>query len=150
MDKKFMQEALKEANRARLKDEVPVGAVLVKENKIIARGHNIKNLKNNALLHAEIIVLDKTMKKLQDWHLQDCTLYVTLEPCPMCAGACINSRVGRVVFGAEDKKAGCFGSVYNFAEGKRFNHKPQITKGILPEECGRILTEYFKAKRKGK
>ncbi len=141
-----MQQALKEALKAQQKDEVPVGAVLVKDNKIIARGHNVKNEKNNALLHAEIITLNKAMKKLKDWHLNDCTLYVTLEPCPMCAGACINARVGRVVFGATDPKAGCFGSVYDFAEGL-FNHKPKIEKGVLGVECGNVLTQYFKSKR---
>jgi len=147
VDNEFMQEALKEALKAQHKDEVPVGAVMVKDDKIIARGHNMKNQKNNALLHAEIIVLNKTMKKLKDWHLNDCTLYVTLEPCPMCAGACINARVGKVVFGANDSKAGCFGSVYDFAEDNLFNHKPQIEKGVLQKECSNILTQYFKAKR---
>lgn len=147
LDIKFMKEALKEARHAQEIDEVPVGAVLVKDEKIIAKAHNIKNSKNNALFHAEMIVLNKSMKKLKDWHLNECTLYVTLEPCPMCAGAVINARVGRVVFGASDKKAGCFGSIFDFSKDKLFNHKPQITSGILKEECGNILTEYFKSKR---
>ena len=143
----FMQEALKEANKAKQKDEVPVGAVVVKDDKIIARAHNQKNSKKNALLHAEILALEKAQKKLQDWHLYDCTLYVTLEPCPMCAGACINARVGTVVFGASDEKAGCFGSVFDFSQKNTFNHRPTIIKDILKEECAKILSDFFKNKR---
>ncbi len=148
MDTKFMQVALAEAQKARVMDEVPVGAVIVCGDKIIARAHNEKNAQKNSILHAEMLVLQKAMKKLGDWHLNECTMYVTLEPCPMCAGAIINARVGKVVFGAHDPKAGCFGSVYNFAEEKKFNHRPLIESGILGAECGAILTEYFKEKRK--
>lgn len=143
----FMRHALKEAIKAKNKDEVPVGAVLTLNGKVVAKAHNTKNIKRNALLHAEVVVLSKAMKKLNDWHLNDCTLYVTLEPCPMCAGAIINSRVGTVVFGASDPKAGCFGSVFNFAAEKTFNHRPQIVEGVLKKECGEILTNYFKEKR---
>ena len=146
-DIKFMNIALKEAEKAKLLDEVPVGAVLVLKDKVIAKAHNLKNSKNNAILHAEILALSKAMKKLDDWHLNECTLYVTLEPCPMCAGACINTRVGKVVFGAKDKKAGCFGSVFDFSKDKLFNHKPKIVWGVLEKECGEILTNYFKQKR---
>lgn len=150
MDIKFMREALREAEKARQQDEVPVGAVLVCENKIVARAYNRKNTKKDAILHAEIIALQKAMSKLKDWHLNHCTLYVTLEPCPMCAGAIINARVGRVVFGASDPKAGCFGSLYDFAEDNKFNHRPQVYSGVLERECGAILTDYFKGKRKQK
>ncbi|MBR1925473.1 MAG: nucleoside deaminase [Clostridia bacterium] len=145
---RFMQEALKEAEKAKNIDEVPVGCVIVKDGKIIAKSHNQKNKKNNSLYHAEIIALNKAMKKLNDWHLLNCQLFVTLEPCPMCAGAIINSRVGTVVFGASDPKAGCFESVFDFCH--KFNHTPNLIKGILEKPCGEILTNYFKTKRKSK
>jgi len=143
-----MLKALEEANKAKDIDEVPVGCVIVKDNKIIAKAHNKKNSKKNSLYHAEIIALNKAMKKLNDWHLLDCSLFVTLEPCPMCAGAIINSRVGQVVFGASDPKAGCYGSVFDFC--KKFNHTPIIVKGILEKSCSEILTNYFKSKRRNK
>ena len=127
---KFMQIAIEQAKKAKELDEVPVGAVIVKDGKIIAKGKNKKNYKNNSLYHAELIALNKAMKKLNDWHLYDCDLYVTLEPCPMCAGACINARLGRIIFGAYDPKAGCCGSIYNLPEDKRFNHRPKIIGGI--------------------
>lgn len=146
---KFMKIALKEAQKAELCDEVPVGAVVVLNGKVVAKAHNQKNQKKNALLHAEMIALNKAQKKLDDWHLCDAVLFVTLEPCPMCAGACINSRIKTVVFGAKDPKAGCFESVFNFSQGQ-FNHKPEIVSGILEKECGEILTNYFKQKRSQK
>ena len=147
--KKFMKMALKEAEKGKEKDEVPVGAIVVFDGKVIAKAHNQKNEKKNALLHAEMVVLDKAQKKLNDWHLSDATLFVTLEPCPMCAGAIISSRVGTVVFGAHDPKAGCFGSVLNFLDSP-FNHKPKIISNILEKDCGNILTTYFKEKRSKK
>ena len=143
-----MLKAIEEANKAKDIDEVPVGCVVVKDNKIIAKAHNQKNSKKNSLYHAEIIALNKAMKKINDWHLLDCSLFVTLEPCPMCAGAIINSRVGQVVFGASDPKAGCYGSVFDFC--KKFNHTPNIVKGILEKPCSEILTNYFKTKRRNK
>ena len=143
-----MLKAIEEANKAKDIDEVPVGCVIVKYNKIIAKAHNKKNSKKNSLYHAEIIALNKAMKKLNDWHLLDCSLFVTLEPCPMCAGAIINARVGQVVFGASDPKAGCYGSVFDFC--KKFNHTPNIIKGILEKSCSEILTNYFKTKRRNK
>ena len=106
--------------------------------------------KHNALEHAELIALKRAQKKLHDWHLNDCTLYVTLEPCPMCAGACINTRVGKIVFGAKDPKAGCCGSLYNLPIDQRFNHRPDVVGGILEQECGDILSKFFKNKRKEK
>ena len=147
---KFMQIAIEQAKKAKELDEVPVGAVIVKDGKIIAKGKNKKNYKNNSLYHAELIALNKAMKKFNDWHLYDCDLYVTLEPCPMCAGACINARLGRIIFGAYDPKAGCCGSIYNLPEDKRFNHRPEIIGGIKEKECAEILSNYFKDKRKSK
>ena len=146
MYEKFMELALKEAEKAKLIDEVPVGAVIVKDQKVIAKAHNTKNKTKNALCHAEMIAIEKAQKKLGDWHLYDCTLFVTLEPCPMCAGAIINTRIGTVVFGAFDPKAGCFGSVFNFC--KKFNHTPKIVTNIKEVECSNILTNYFKEKRR--
>ncbi len=146
----FMQMALKQAQIAYKKDEVPIGCVIVKDDVVIAKGYNQKTTKNSALLHAEIVALKKAQKKLNDWHLNDCTLYVTLEPCPMCAGACINTRIKKIVFGAPDPKAGCCGTLYNLAQDIRFNHRPQVVGGVLGQECGQILSNFFKGKRKEK
>ena len=146
----FMQKALKQAQIAYKKDEVPIGCVIVKNDVVIAKGYNQKIAKNNALMHAELIALKNAQKKLNDWHLNECTMYVTLEPCPMCAGACINTRLGRIVFGAPDSKAGCCGTLYNLPQDKRFNHRPQVEGGVLQKECGQILSNFFKGKRKEK
>lgn len=146
----FMKVALTEAEKAKQEDEVPVGAVVVCNGKIVSKAHNTKNQKNNALFHAETLALLKAQKKLKTWHLEDCTLFTTLEPCPMCAGAIINTRINEVVFGACDPKAGCVASVYKFFEDNKFNHKPKTTCGVLEKECGQILTDYFKQKRKEK
>lgn len=146
----FMKQAIKQAQIALKKDEVPIGCVLVKNGEILARGYNQKVAKNSALHHAEIICLNKAQKKLKDWHLMDCTLYVTLEPCPMCAGACINARIGRIVFGAYDPKAGCCGTLYNIPQDARFNHRPELSGGVMQEECGQLLSDFFKTKRKEK
>lgn len=147
---KFMKIAYLEAEKARREDEVPVGAVIVQNGKVLAKGHNKKNAKQNTIWHAEMVVIDKAQKKLKNWHLDGCELYVTLEPCPMCAGACINSRVKKIVFGAFDPKAGCCGSLYNLAEDKRFNHRPEVFGGVMEKQCANILTEYFKTKRGNK
>ncbi|MCL2540106.1 MAG: tRNA adenosine(34) deaminase TadA [Firmicutes bacterium] len=144
----LMRIALVEAKKAAAADEVPVGAVVVRDGEIVARAHNCKIKNNSAFAHAELIAMTKAAKKLGDWRLNECTLFVTLEPCPMCAGAIINARVKEVVFGAYDPKAGCCGTLYNLPEDKRFNHRAKVTGGVLEEECGRILTEYFKTKRK--
>lgn len=143
----YILAALKEAKKAAKKDEVPVGAVVVKDGKIIARAHNLRERRKQPDAHAEMIALKKAAKKLGGWRLTGCTLYVTLEPCPMCAGAVINARVDNVVFGAYDSKAGAFGSLYNLAEGK-LNHRPKVTGGILHNECAQLLRSYFKAKRR--
>ena len=149
MDKiTFMKLAIKEAKKAELIDEVPIGAVIVKDGKVIARAHNKKESKNQATRHAEIEVIEKATKKVNNWWLEDCDIFVTLEPCAMCAGALINSRLRNIYFGAYDKKAGCCGSLYNLPEDTRFNHRLKVEGGILEEECASLLTNYFKKKRK--
>lgn len=145
---KYMKLALKEAEKARLKDEIPVGAILVKDGLIVSRGYNQRNSKQNATAHAEHIAIEKACKKLKSWRLEECELYVTLEPCPMCAGAIIQSRIPRVYFGAYDPKGGCFGSCINFNDIKGFNHYPEIQGGILEAECSSLLTTFFREKRK--
>ena len=146
-DRLFMKQALEEAQQAALLGEVPIGAVLVYEGKIIARAHNLRETTQNATTHAELLVIQEACKKIGSWRLEDTTLYVTLEPCPMCAGAILQSRVPRVVYGARDQKAGCVDSLYQLLNDERFNHKCNVTEGILAEECGQILTDFFKALR---
>lgn len=145
-----MKEAIALAKKAELLDETPIGAVVVYDGKVIARGYNKRELKKNSLCHAEIEAINKATKKRGGWRLFDCDLYVTLEPCPMCAGAIIQSRIDNVYFGAYDKKAGCAGSVINLFEENLFNHNVNVTGGILEEECSSILTNFFKALRKRK
>lgn len=146
----FMQEALKEARKAYKKDEAPVGAVIIKDGAVIARGHNERETKQDGTLHAEVTAIRKACKKLGSWRLSDCDMYVTLEPCVMCAGALIQARVRRVYFGASDPKAGAAGSVVNLLEIDRFNHKVEVVKGLLEEECSGILKEFFRELRKRK
>lgn len=146
IDEYYMCEALSLAKKAAQIDEVPVGALIVREGKIISRAYNKRETLKSPTAHAEFLAIGKASKKLGGWRLPGCTLYVTLEPCPMCAGAIVNSRIPRVVFGAPDPKAGAFGSVYNLAEGK-LNHTPEIVSGVLQKECGDVLSEYFKKKR---
>ena len=147
---KFMKEALKEAKKAYDKEEIPVGAVIVRDYKIIARGHNIKELKKDTTKHAEIIAIQKASKKMDAWRLEGCTLYVTLEPCAMCAGALIQSRIKKVVIGTMDKKTGACGSVLNLLEDYKFNHQVEIETGIMETECREILQQFFKELRKKK
>lgn len=150
-DEKFMRKAIQQAKKAETLGEVPIGAVIVCDGKIIARAHNLRQTTKDATAHAEILAIKKASKKLDTWHLVDCTLYVTLEPCPMCSGAIINSRIKRVVFGAVDPKAGCCGTFYNLPMDARFNHRPQeIVSGILQNECASLLTNFFVAIRKSK
>ena len=144
----YMKQAIKEAEKAYKKLEVPVGAVIVKDGKIIARGHNQKETKTDTTKHAEIIAIQKASKKLQSWRLIDCEMYVTLEPCSMCAGAIINSRIKKIYIGAMDEKTGAAGSVLNLFEDYTFNHKVEIEKGLLQEENEKILKEFFKELRK--
>ncbi len=146
-DLHFMQAALKEAQKAFDKKEVPIGAVAVFKNKIIARAHNLRETKQDPLGHAEIILLRKLSKKLKRWRMNDITLYVTLEPCLMCMGALMQARVGRLVFGALDPKAGACGSLYDFAQDFRLNHRIQVSPFILKEECSNLLSLFFKKLR---
>lgn len=148
INEKFMKEALKEAKKAYEKLEVPVGAVIVKDGKIIARAHNQKETKYDTTKHAEILAIQKASKKLQSWRLLDCEMYVTLEPCSMCAGALINSRIKKVYIGALDEKTGAAGSVLNLFEDFTFNHKVEIEKGVRREECETLLKDFFKMLRK--
>jgi len=150
MQEKFMWEALKEAQKAYDKGEVPVGAVIVKDNKIIARAHNQKELKQDTTRHAEILAIQKASKKLQAWRLLDCEMYVTLEPCAMCAGALIQSRIKKVYIGTADEKTGACGTVLNLLEDFSFNHKVEIEKYVLKEECETILKQFFKELRQQK
>lgn len=150
MEEKFMKEALKEAQKAYQKKEVPVGAVIVKDGKIIARAHNIKEEKNDTTKHAEILAISKASKKLQSWRLTDCEMYVTLEPCSMCAGACIGARIKKVYIGTMDLKTGACGSVLNLLEDYTFNHKAELQTGILQKECEELLKKFFKELRQSK
>ena len=145
-----MKEALKEAQKAYDKKEIPVGAVIVKDNKIIARAHNVKEEKNDTTKHAEIIAIQKASKKLNAWRLTGCEMYVTLEPCSMCAGALIQSRISKVYIGTMDYKTGACGSVLNLLKDYEFNHKVEMEKDILQEDCEKILKDFFKELRKSK
>lgn len=145
-----MQEALLEAQKAAALGEVPIGAVLVYKDEIIARAHNLRETTQNALTHAESMVIQEACQKIGSWRLEETTLYVTLEPCPMCAGAILQSRVPRVVYGARDMKAGCVDSLYRLLNDARFNHECIVTEGVLADECGQILTDFFRALRERK
>ena len=147
---KYMKAALKEAEKAYNLLEIPVGAVIVKDRKIIARAHNQKETKNDTTKHAEILAIQKASKKLNSWRLIDCEMYVTLEPCTMCAGAIINSRIKKVYYGTEDQKTGACGSVLNLFEDYTFNHKVETEKNILQKECENILKRFFKELRESK
>ncbi len=147
IDEKFMKLALKEANKASAESEVPVGAVVVREGKVLARGHNQTERKKSALVHAEMVALAKAAKRLKSWRLNDCDLYVTLEPCTMCAGAIALSRIRRLVFGTEDPKAGAVASTARVLDNEKLNHKVKVFSGILKEECAGILSGFFKALR---
>ena len=150
MDQKeyYMKQALKEAEKAYKKLEVPVGAIIVKDGEIIARAHNQKETQTDTTKHAEILAIQKASKKLKSWRLIDCEMYVTLEPCSMCAGAMINSRIKKVYIGANDEKTGAVGSVLNLFNDYTFNHKVETETGIMEKECQEILTQFFKELRK--
>lgn len=150
MDEKYMKEAIKQAKKAESIDEVPIGAVIVHNDKIIARAHNLRESKQNSIAHAEVIAIQKACKKLGSWRLENCTLYVTLEPCPMCSGAILQSRIKRVVYGAADPKGGCIESCMKMYEMNGFNHYPDVTSGILKDECSELLKNFFKKKRETK
>lgn len=146
-DEKYMKEAIKQAKKAGAIEEVPIGCVIVHENKIIARGYNKRNIKKNTLAHAEIIAMNKASKVIGDWRLEECTMYVTLEPCPMCAGAIVQARIPRVVIGSMNPKAGCAGSVLNVLQTEGFNHQVEIETGILGEACSQMLSSFFRELR---
>ncbi len=143
VQEKYMKEALKQAKKARALGEVPIGCVIVYEGKIIGRGYNRRNTDKNTLAHAEITAIRKASKFIGDWRLEGCTLYVTLEPCQMCAGAIIQARISEVVMGCMNPKAGCGGSILNILEMPQFNHQAAVTRGVLGEECSEVLREFF-------
>ncbi len=150
MKEQFMKEALKEAEKARKLNEVPIGCVIVKDNKIIGRGYNRRMKDKNTLSHAELNAIKKASKKLKDWRLDDCEMYVTTEPCQMCSGAIVQARIKKVYIGCMNPKAGCAGSIMNLLQVDEFNHKVEIENGILEEECSKMLTDYFKELRNTK
>ncbi len=146
-DEKYMKAALREAYKAYKLGEVPIGCVIVYEDRIIGRGYNRRNTDKSTLCHAEITAIKKASKVIGDWRLEGCTLYVTLEPCQMCAGAIIQARMDRVVMGSMNPKAGCGGSLLNILEMPEFNHQAEVTRGVMEEECTEILTKFFKELR---
>ena len=146
----YMTQALSEAKKAFALGEVPIGAVMVRDGKIIARGHNLRNSKKNPLRHAEIDVINASAHIVGDWRLEDCILYVTIEPCPMCAGAIVQARIPKVVFGARNVKAGCAGSILNLLQQPGFNHQVEIEEGILQQECAELMKAFFQNFRKNK
>lgn len=148
MDEKYMKEALKQARKAQEIGEVPIGCVIVYEDKIIARGFNKRNTKKSTLAHAELIAIGKASNNIGDWRLEQCIMYVTLEPCQMCAGAIVQSRMDKVVIGTMNPKAGCAGSILNLLQVEDFNHQVEIVTGVLEEECSSVLQEFFKDLRK--
>lgn len=146
-DETYMRLAMRQAARAYAQGETPIGCVIVFGDKVIARGYNKRNGKKNTLAHAEIIAINKASKVLGDWRLEGCTLYVTLEPCPMCAGAIVQARIPRVVVGSMNPKAGCAGSVLNLLQTPGFNHQVELETGVLGEECSQLMTDFFRELR---
>lgn len=150
MDERYMKEALKQAKKADKIDEVPIGCIIVYDDKIIARAYNRRNIDKNTLAHAELLAIKKASKVLGDWRLEDCTMYVTLEPCQMCAGAIVQARIKKVVVGSMNPKAGCAGSVLNLLQMEKFNHQVELETGVMEEECSLMLKEFFKRLREEK
>ena len=146
-DERYMKMALAQAKRAYELGEVPIGCVIVYDNKVIGRGYNRRNTDKNTLCHAEITAIKKASKKMGDWRLEGCTMYVTLEPCQMCAGACVQARIDRVVIGCDSPKSGCAGSVINLLQMDEFNHRVEITRDVLSDECSDMLTRFFEELR---
>lgn len=149
-EEKFMKAAIREAKKAEKIEEVPIGCVIVYEGKIIARGYNRRNIDKNTLAHAELSAIKKASRKLGDWRLEGCTMYVTLEPCQMCAGAIVQARMDKVVIGSMNPKAGCAGSVLNLLQVPAFNHQTDLQTGVLEEECSAMLSNFFKTLREKK
>jgi tRNA(adenine34) deaminase len=143
----WMETALQEAKKAYELDEVPIGAVIVKDGTIIGRGYNLRETRKDPTLHAEMIAIRQASEHLGGWRLTGCDLYVTIEPCPMCAGAILQARIQRLIYGARDPKAGCAGSLYNLLNDERFNHSTEIIEGVMVDECADLMKEFFKAKR---
>ena len=143
-DERYMKEAIRQARKAAAIYDVPIGCVIVHEGKIIARAYNRRNADKSTLAHAEILAIKKAMKKIGDWRLEECTMYVTLEPCQMCSGAIVQARIPKVVIGAMNPKAGCAGSILNILEMPQFNHQCEVVSGVLGEECSEMMSEYFK------
>lgn len=150
LDEYFMNEAIIEAKKAEKLNEVPIGAIIVYKGEIISRAHNLRECHQNAIAHAELLAIDQACRKLKTWRLEEAVLYVTLEPCPMCSGAIILSRLKRVVYGADDPKGGCAGTLMNLLQDQRFNHQSEITSGILGKECGEMLSTFFRRIRERK
>ena len=144
-----MREALKEARRAAAEDEVPVGAVVVKEGRLLGRAHNQRERLRDPTAHAEMVAITQAAEAVGTWRLDGATIFVTLEPCPMCAGALVNARMGRLVYGADDPKAGACGTLMDLANDPRLNHRLPVTRGILAAECGEVLREFFRKRRRG-
>lgn len=149
-DEYFMKEAIREAKKAEELNEVPIGAVIVIDGKIISRAHNLRESQQNAVAHAELLAIEKACQITGSWRLENSTLYVTLEPCPMCSGAILLSRVSRVVYGAADPKGGCAGTLMNLLQDERFNHQSELTAGILENECSQLLSNFFRGIRERK
>lgn len=146
-EERYMKEAIRQARKAWKLQEVPIGCVIVKEGKIIARGYNRRNTDKNTLAHAELLAIRKASRAVGDWRLEDCTMYITLEPCQMCAGAIVQARIPRVVIGSRNPKAGCAGSVLNLLQVPEFNHQVELTEGVLEEECSAMLSDFFRELR---
>lgn len=149
-DEKYMKMAITQAKKAAKNGDVPIGCVIVYEDKVIARGYNKRNLKKTTLAHAELLAIEKASKALGDWRLEGCTMYVTLEPCQMCAGAIVQARLDKVVIGCMNQKAGCAGSIFNLLQEERFNHQVEIERSTLEAECSSMLSEFFKELRRSK
>ncbi|BAC11982.1 tRNA adenosine(34) deaminase TadA [Oceanobacillus iheyensis] len=149
-DELFMAAAIREARRAWILNEVPIGAVIVHDGEIVGKGFNLRESMQATLTHAELLAMQEANNEIGSWRLEDCTLYVTLEPCPMCAGAIVQSRMKRVVYGAPDPKAGCAGTIMNLLNEPRFNHQVEVTSGVLEQQCSTILKEFFKELREKK
>ncbi|MDO4262245.1 MAG: tRNA adenosine(34) deaminase TadA [Eubacteriales bacterium] len=149
-EENYMKEALRQARKAEKLGEVPIGCVIVRDGRIIARGYNRRNTDKNTLAHAELLAIRKASRAVGDWRLEDCTMYITLEPCQMCAGAIVQARILRVVIGCRNPKAGCAGSVLNLLNVPAFNHQVELTEGVLEEECSAMLTDFFRGLRRRK
>lgn len=149
-DEKYMKEALKQAKKAEANKDVPIGCVIVYQDRIIARGYNRRNIDKSSLAHAEILAIKKASKAIGDWRLEECTMYVTLEPCQMCAGAIVQARIPRVVIGCMNPKAGCAGSILNLLDVKEFNHQVEVCRGVMEDECSALMKNFFAWLRESK